>query len=124
MSRIFFLFSLFCMFSQTAYGETAFRQRLLDEQGARPLEMAVWYPTRQTGNPELVGDNVVFMGTHALLNATPDNEVHPFSRSALKQEQASRLRVLAHRAAWAGWRSSTRPVAEVQLRPETGAGAE
>ncbi|WPU22865.1 alpha/beta fold hydrolase [Cedecea neteri] len=77
MSRIFFLFSLFCMFSQTAYGETAFRQHLLDEHGSRPLEIAVWYPTRQTGNPELVGDNVVFIGTRALLNASPDNDMHP-----------------------------------------------
>ncbi|MDV5354249.1 alpha/beta fold hydrolase [Enterobacter asburiae] len=65
------------LLSGITHADTAFRQLHLKEDKARPLNVAVWYPTAQTGTPETVGDNPVFVGTPALLNAQPTTGTHP-----------------------------------------------
>lgn len=71
----FLLFSL--LFSATSYAETAFRQLRINEENSRPLDIAVWYPTAETGTPVKVGDNIVFYGTFALRDAKPETGAHP-----------------------------------------------
>lgn len=71
----FLLFSL--LFSATSYADTAFRQLRIHEENSRPLDIAVWYPTAETGSPEKVGDNIVFYGTAALRDAKPEAGTHP-----------------------------------------------
>lgn len=71
-------FLLLCLFlSTTTQADTAFRQLRINEESARPLDIALWYPTAETGSPEKVGDNVVFYGTPALRDAKPTADAHP-----------------------------------------------
>lgn len=70
-----FLFSI--LFSIVSYADTAFRQLTIDEDSSRPLNIAIWYPTYETGSPEKVGDNRVFYGTSALRDAGPAPGEHP-----------------------------------------------
>lgn len=44
---------------------------LPDPRNERPLEMDVWYPSTTTTTPQLIGDNVVFVGASAVRNAPP-----------------------------------------------------
>lgn len=71
----FLLLSL--LFSAVTWADTAFRQLRINEENSRPLDIAVWYPTAETGSPEKVGDNIVFYGTSALRNAMPEADAHP-----------------------------------------------
>jgi len=48
-----------------------------DAEHGRPLTVAVWYPTRAVGTPQLIGDNPVFFGTLALKDAAPAAGEHP-----------------------------------------------
>ena len=70
-----FLFSL--LFSVTSYANTAFRQLNIHEVSSRPLNIAIWYPTTETGSPEKVGDNSAFYGTSVLRDAAPEMGEHP-----------------------------------------------
>lgn len=74
-SLSFLLLSL--LFSVTTWADTAFRQLRINEESARPLDIAVWYPTAETGIPEQVGDNIVFYGIAALRDAKPEAGIHP-----------------------------------------------
>ncbi|ELY6214285.1 alpha/beta fold hydrolase [Cronobacter dublinensis] len=71
------ILSFTLLLSGITHADTAFRQLHLDEDKARPLDVAVWYPTTQTGKTETVGDNPVFVGTPALRNARPAGGAHP-----------------------------------------------
>ena len=42
-----------------------------DAEHGRPLTVAVWYPTRSVGTPQLIGANPVFFATLALQDAAP-----------------------------------------------------
>lgn len=57
--------------------EVGFRDVNLDPDGARPLHVALWYPTEKTGPGEPTGENKVFHGTHALREAAPTADLHP-----------------------------------------------
>ncbi len=70
-----FIFSI--LFSVSSYANTAFRQLNINEAGSRSLDIAIWYPTDETGSPETVGDNIVFYGTSVLRNAAPQEGEHP-----------------------------------------------
>lgn len=67
----------FVLFSISSYAGTAFRQINIDEDKFRPLNIAIWYPTTETGSPERVGGNIVFYGTSALRDAAPESGEHP-----------------------------------------------
>lgn len=73
--RIFLLITV--LFTGMAHAETAFRQLTLQQSSERPLDVALWYPTSQSGTPAAVGDNIVFMGTQALRDAKPAPGQHP-----------------------------------------------
>ncbi|WP_367164311.1 alpha/beta hydrolase family protein [Kosakonia cowanii] len=77
MSLRTLILSFTLLLSGITHADTAFRQLHLQEDKARPLDVAVWYPTAQTGTPETVGDNPVFVGTPALRNAQPATGKHP-----------------------------------------------
>lgn len=77
MLRSFSLLLLSLLFSAAACADTAFRQLSINEESSRPLDIAVWYPTAETGSPEQVGDNIVFYGTSALRDAKPLAGAHP-----------------------------------------------
>ncbi|WP_314421924.1 alpha/beta fold hydrolase [Pseudescherichia vulneris] len=66
-----FLVTLTMLIGSMAHAETAFRQLTLQKESDRPLNVALWYPTRQSGMPASVGDNSVFIGTQALRDAKP-----------------------------------------------------
>jgi predicted dienelactone hydrolase len=50
---------------------------LPDSHNERPLEMVVWYPSTTTVTPQLIGDDVVFVGVSAVRNAPPSAGEHP-----------------------------------------------
>jgi predicted dienelactone hydrolase len=50
---------------------------LPDPHNERPLEMVVWYPSTTTATPELIADDVVFVGASAVRNAPPTAGEHP-----------------------------------------------
>ncbi len=77
MLRPFFCFLFSILFSVASYANTAFRQLTINEDNSRPLNVAFWYPTAETGSPEKVGDNIVFYGTSALRDAAPEAGEHP-----------------------------------------------
>ncbi|MBK0082106.1 alpha/beta fold hydrolase [Kosakonia sp. S58] len=77
MSLRTLILSFTLLLSGITHADTAFRQLHLQEDKARPLDVAIWYPTTQTGTPETVGDNPVFVGTPALRNAQPATGKHP-----------------------------------------------
>lgn len=72
-----FLFALTMLIGSMAHAETAFRQLTLQKESDRPLNVALWYPTRQSGMPASVGDNSVFIGTQALRDAKPAPGKYP-----------------------------------------------
>ncbi|HKS34100.1 MAG TPA: alpha/beta fold hydrolase [Enterobacteriaceae bacterium] len=77
MLRLLSLLALSFLFSAATWADTAFRQLRMNEENARPLDVAVWYPTAETSTTESVGDNIVFYGTAALRDAKPEAGVHP-----------------------------------------------
>lgn len=48
-----------------------FRQTTLDAGGTRPLQVSLWYPTKQEGKTEIVGDNPAFHGVPVIPGAAP-----------------------------------------------------
>ncbi len=60
------------MFATSAGAADAvgFRRLRIDDP-ARPLDVAIWYPTEARGNATLIGDNAVFVGEPVQENAPP-----------------------------------------------------
>lgn len=77
MLRLYSFLFLSLLFSAATHADTAFRQLSINEENTRPLDIAIWYPTAETGTPEKVGDNIVFYGTSALRDAKPEPGAHP-----------------------------------------------
>jgi len=50
---------------------------LPDSHNDRSLEMVVWYPSATTAAPQLIGDDVVFVGASAVRDAPPSAGEHP-----------------------------------------------
>ncbi len=79
MSRL--TLSFICLLLGTmpipATAETGFRQITLDPQGDRPLALSLWYPTKDRGAAETVGENAAFLGIPVLRDATPAAGAHP-----------------------------------------------
>ncbi|MGO4670190.1 alpha/beta hydrolase family protein [Bosea sp. 2RAB26] len=48
-----------------------FRQTTLDMAGKRPLQVSLWYPTKQEARTEIVGDNPAFHGVPVIRGAAP-----------------------------------------------------
>lgn len=77
MSRYLTLLLLAVLFSHSACAEIGFRQLQLNANDHRPLTVALWYPTADSGKTERVGENIAFSGIPALLNAKPVAQLHP-----------------------------------------------
>ncbi|MFD2250358.1 putative dienelactone hydrolase [Pseudochelatococcus lubricantis] len=58
-------------------GEIGFRRIVIDADGPRPLNVSLWYPTRDTTPSGPVGENRVFVGVPAVTDAAPDHRSHP-----------------------------------------------
>lgn len=54
-----------------------FREAKLDQDTARSLHVAIWYPTEDGANAVTIGENRVFQGTSAVKEALPDAGAHP-----------------------------------------------
>lgn len=61
--------------SASATDAVGFRRLRIDDP-ARPLDVAVWYPTQHKGNATLIGDNAVFVGEPVQENAPPTKGRH------------------------------------------------
>ncbi|MDJ0931121.1 lipoprotein signal peptide [Breoghania sp.] len=58
-------------------GQIGFRQFSIDTEGARPLNISLWYPTDEKAPPPtIVGENPIFLGAPAMVDATPDQTRH------------------------------------------------
>lgn len=77
MLRPLYCFLLSLFLSLPSYGNIAFRQLNISPDSTRPLNMAVWYPSAETGTPQKVGDNLAFYGISALSDAAPLAGRHP-----------------------------------------------
>ncbi len=64
---VFFAFII----SLQAFAETGFRLITLNSPSARPLEVALWYPSASAASVETVGDNAAFYGEPLAPNAAP-----------------------------------------------------
>lgn len=75
-SRVLLLlpFLFFCM---TAHAFPGFRQIKLSLPENKILNLAVWYPSRNEGITENVGDNAAFTGVTVVQNAPPVLSKHP-----------------------------------------------
>ena len=56
---------------------TGFRQIAIGEDGPRPLNVTLWYPTADTAPTEAVGENPAFVGIQAIPGAAPEPGAHP-----------------------------------------------
>lgn len=77
MYRRLILLLLTLLISYSAYANVGFRQLQINENSNRPLDIALWYPTTDTGKIERIGENAVFHGIPALRNAKPTARQHP-----------------------------------------------
>lgn len=77
MFRILLLVCLSLLESYVAFANTGFREVRADGAGARPLDVAIWYPTAQNNAAETIGENIAFVGTTIVRNATPAPGKHP-----------------------------------------------
>lgn len=77
MYRYLFSLVLAVLFSYPAYAEVGFHQLRLNETTIRPLDVTVWYPTKDDGKTGLVGDNIAFRGIPVLRDANPMAQPHP-----------------------------------------------
>jgi predicted dienelactone hydrolase len=70
---------LLTILSANAFADTlGFQSTTLpDPHNERPLQMVVWYPSTTTATPELIADDVVFVGASAVRNAPPTAGEHP-----------------------------------------------
>lgn len=50
---------------------------IAESTNGRALSAVVWYPTPDTGETEEAGENMVFFGTPAIRDASPDDKAHP-----------------------------------------------
>ncbi len=80
MKKTFAILLLIC-FSASANADEnpiGFRtSTLTDAHNDRPLEMVVWYPARTTATPQLIADDIVFVGASAVRDAPPTVGEHP-----------------------------------------------
>ncbi|NSY40388.1 alpha/beta fold hydrolase [Leisingera sp. ANG59] len=68
---------LICVTVSAHAEATGFRQVGIDSEGARPLHVALWYPTEDRAASEQVGENPAFIGIDAIPGATPKPGPHP-----------------------------------------------
>lgn len=54
-----------------------FRETTLDKEGARPLHVSIWYPTKSEGGTAIVGENRAFYGFPVIRDAAPDPGSQP-----------------------------------------------
>ena len=77
MFRILLLVCLSLFQSYATFANTGFREIRVADEGVRPLDVALWYPTNQNNTVETIGENIVFVGTKAVRNAAPAPGKHP-----------------------------------------------
>ena len=70
----FALIVLACTARADAVG---FRTVGIGGEGPRPLNVAVWYPSTETGPETIVGETPAFVGLAAIRNAQPSEGAHP-----------------------------------------------
>jgi predicted dienelactone hydrolase len=63
----------------TASDQVGFRDIQIGEDSARPLHLAVWYPTEDAGPGEATGENKVFFGIATRHDAEPAPGTHPLA---------------------------------------------
>ena len=61
---------LFPLFTYASFN-VGFKQINLDKEGSRPLNIAVWYPAKNSGETIAIGDNTVFYGSRVIPNGKP-----------------------------------------------------
>lgn len=71
------LVCLFVLFDYAAHAKTGFRLEHIDPKSSRPLNIAIWYPTRQDRPIENVGENMAFVGTESVVSAESLPGAHP-----------------------------------------------
>lgn len=77
--RILTLFLLLLLPVTTTSAHAAavgFQEVVLDAKGARPIPVALWYPTHEQNGAVSIGENAVFYGEQAILQAQPSADTH------------------------------------------------
>lgn len=54
-----------------------FRETDIDQGGARPLHISIWYPTDDEGKTDVVGENRAFLGVEVIRGAKPASTGRP-----------------------------------------------
>lgn len=93
MYRRLTLLLLTLLISYSAYANVGLRQLQINENSNRPLDIALWYPTTDTGKIERIGENAVFHGIPALRNAKPTARQHPFVAFARLRWQLAQFKL-------------------------------
>lgn len=69
---------LICWPDTTVAGSVGFQQFELNDDPQRPLPITVWYPTQQKAPSDLVADNLAFVGTKVVKDASTLPQKSPF----------------------------------------------
>ena len=69
--------SLLCLCSSAIASSVGFTQVTLTDNPNRRLNTAIWYPTRDTSDTTLIGDNPVFIGTQVIKGAEIQSGIFP-----------------------------------------------
>ena len=72
--------TLLCLSALTSLanaGSVGFRTIGIGGEGPRPLNVALWYPTEDTGTERFVGETPAFVGVPVIDGAEPTNGTHP-----------------------------------------------
>lgn len=77
MCKLKFCFLLSWAISLPLMAAGGFKEIRIDQPALTQLSVALWYPARQDGKAELVGDNPAFKGIRAERDATPEAGAHP-----------------------------------------------
>jgi len=65
------------MFKIASASSVGFAQLQLNDNDDRPLDVTIWYPTKQTSPIISVAENIAFVGTGVIRNAALPNQKHP-----------------------------------------------
>ncbi|MGF1766861.1 alpha/beta hydrolase [Enterovibrio makurazakiensis] len=100
-----FILILLFLFSLNAMAKgVGFSQFELNDEVSRPLNVTLWYPTRDTTPTALVADNIAFEGTHVVKEASVTQAKHPLVLLSHGYRGSWRnLNWLAHKLAQQGY---------------------
>jgi len=74
---VIFLLALFVAAPSQAHEVGQREINFTNAETGRTLKVGIWYPAAAGGKATLIGDNIIFKGAPAVINATPEKDNFP-----------------------------------------------